>query len=114
MKMALYSPTTGFFGEVAVFGGLFGAGGQVQFDVTDWYGLEVSHGFSPSDLHGAPGSLKFGSLSIAAGVAEIWGSARMKGTKDWLFEDEFIGQVGAGLGVGGGYLRGQWNFEQVW
>jgi hypothetical protein len=113
--LAVYSQSTGFFGEVSLFGGLLGTGGQLELNLyDDWYGLEVSHGFSPSDLHGAPGSLKFAVGSLGGGGAVIWGSARMKGTKDYLFEDCYFGDGVVGLGAGGGYLRGQWKFEQVW
>src|SRR5262249_25654843 len=80
----------------------------------DWTELDTSRGFSPDDLHGAPGSLKFGSFGVIIGGTIIRGSARLKGTRDYLFEDAELNESGLDIGVSLGYVRGQWMFDNVW
>jgi hypothetical protein len=114
-RMGIYSPRTGFLGDVGLNGSAAGLGANISFDTSDsWLDLDLSTSFSPEDLHGAPGSLKFGGWGAIIGGTAIFGSARLKGSKNYLFEDAQLHESGVNFGMGAGYIRGQWKLDNVW
>src|SRR4051794_11424602 len=83
--MDLYSPETKFLGHTRFYGIGIDLGAVGTANLGDWYGLDVSHAFSPHDLHGARGSVKGISGGMLVGAADIFGTAHMKKSKDYLF-----------------------------
>jgi len=112
--MSIYSPKTGFLGDFSMNGSATGLGANISLDVWGWIELDLSQSFSPADLHGAPGSLKFGAFGAGLGVTAILGTAGTPGTKGYLFENADLGEIGVDLGIGAGYVRGLWKIDQVW
>jgi len=114
-RMSIYSSTTGFLGEVSMTGSIAGFGNDVTLSFPlPWQALDTSRSFSPDELNGASGSLKFATFGFGLGANALLGSARLKGTKTFLFENAPLLQGGVGLGISAGWVVGQWKIDQVW
>lgn len=112
--MDLYSDSTGFLGHARFYGVGIDLGAAVGSTLTDWKWMDVSHAFSPHDLHGARGSVKAASAGIIVGSTHMFATAHMKKSPDYLFDDAWVGSAGGGLGFSLGYCWGTWYITAVW
>jgi hypothetical protein len=109
----LYSPETKFLGHTRFWGAGIDMGAIGSVDLRSWSDLDVSHAFSPADLHGARGSIKLFGGGILLGSTSIYGIAHKKKSSDYLFDEAQVGTLGAGLGIVVGYCWGQWFITSV-
>ena len=76
--MDLYSQKTGFLGHTRFYGIGLDLGASSGMTLLDWVYMDISHAFSPRDLHGTRGSVKAGAAGLAIGATHMWATAHMK------------------------------------
>jgi hypothetical protein len=106
-----YAEGSGFFASYILSGAIGGLALGVNGTFSDeWYRVRAEQLFSPWDLHGANGTMKFLTAEIGSGAWEGWIYARRPGSQSYLFSDQGVGEIGGiGLSIGAGYLRGIWR-----